>query len=68
MASNLSIGANDSSKFINSCWLYPYATSLALFLTIIQDSSSSFLNTHLVPIIGWLVGLGTSVQTLLFLN
>ena len=68
MDSHLAMGANDSSKYIPYSWLYPYTTSLTLFLTMILNLSSLFLNTHLESIIGWLIGLGTSIQTLLLSN
>ena len=67
MASNLVTRANILSKSIPSYWLYPLATNLALFLIIFSSSSNLFLYTHLVPIIGWFLGLATSVY-ILFLS
>ena len=53
---------------MTSSWLYPIATNLALFLTIIHDSSSLFQKTHLVPIGLWKTSLGTKSYTSFLLN
>ena len=46
-----------------SCWLYPWATSLALFFTTSPYSFSLFLNTHFVPIMFFYWCLGTRSHT-----
>jgi hypothetical protein len=63
MDSRRATGANVSSKSIPACWVYPWATNLALFLTIISFSSSLILKTHFVLIINLLFGLGTTSHT-----
>ena len=68
MASSLATGAKVSSKYIPSCWQLPLATNLALFLTTMPFSSILFLNTHLVSIRFFPLGLGTSFQTLFLSN
>jgi len=51
-----------------SCWLYPCATSLALFLITSPISFCLFLNTHLVQIMFLCSGLGTRSHTSFLLN
>uniref|UniRef100_A0A0V0GLF8 Putative ovule protein n=1 Tax=Solanum chacoense TaxID=4108 RepID=A0A0V0GLF8_SOLCH len=46
-----------------SSWLYPYTTSLDLFLVIIPCSSILYLKTHLVPITVLSGRLGTRCHT-----
>jgi hypothetical protein len=52
--------ANVSSKSIHLTWVYPWATNLALFPIITPCSSDLFLKIHLVSIILWLSGWGSS--------
>ena len=59
--SNLATGAKVSLKSTISICVYPCATSLALFLVIVPNSSDLFLNIHLVTITFTLLGIGTSV-------
>src|ERR1044071_4431599 len=51
-----------------SCWLYPCATNLALFLVTAPSSSNLFLKTHRVPIACLCFGRGTRRQTLFLSN
>jgi hypothetical protein len=63
MDSRRATSAEVSSKLISACWVYPYATNLALFLIITLLSSSLFLKTYFVPIITLLFDLGISFHT-----
>ena len=60
---SLATGAKFSSKSIPSTYVYPWATSVDLFLITVLCSSDLFLKIHLVPITFTPFGLGTNSYT-----
>ncbi|KAA0050389.1 uncharacterized protein E5676_scaffold2679G00030 [Cucumis melo var. makuwa] len=54
---SLAISENVSIKSSPSCWVYPFATSLALYLSMEPSAMYLILYTHLHPMgAGWVVG------------